>query len=350
MQKLIGFGLLLSVTLNFGCAAGSRSTGSRDGGSLPMDGSPARLGDGEVRNIPDVGPNPDAFFADDPPPMSCFPDGGSGPAAEPPGGTPDCPDDKNREGCRCEGIGETADCWPGLRVNRNRGVCHDGTTTCEIFDEFTGRWGPCTGYVLPAPDAVRGPGACRCFSAGRWEIDNLSPCFIAYSSGTEVYAVSTYVDPADGLSKCPSDIPPSPPPSPQPGTDWSTDRLTIDCEGRFELCYTIKAGDADTPTSSDCTVMRTCVETWYAESGVAQELPPLPAWTSTDPVCTAQFRDSGGYGEMSVRGLSIECDPVDDGSAAEYVFNRVNYCPTICNTEPTRTECVMCCMGGSGSF
>lgn len=51
-----------------------------------------------------------------------------------------------------------------------------------------------------------------------------------------------------------------------------------------------------------------------------------------------------------MRGLSLECDPIDDGSGAEYVFNRVNYCPTRCNTMPSLPECMNCMMGGSGMF
>ncbi|NOY94278.1 MAG: hypothetical protein GXP55_24130 [Deltaproteobacteria bacterium] len=326
--------------------------GGRDGGGFDSGGggfdSGARDGSIPDGGIPDVGPNPDAFFAMDPPPRLCLEDGGTGPVPDPPGGTPDCPDDKNREGCRCEGVGTTAPCWPGLRVNRDRGICRDGTTTCEAFDEFTGRWGACVGAVLPDPSATLGPSACRCFSAGRWAIDNLSPCFVDYG-GRGVYAVSTYI--AGAGAQCPT-LPASaaPPPTPEPGTDWSTDRLTVDCEGRFQLCYTLKAGNADTPSPSDCTVARVCTETWYTSRDMEQELPPLPSWTSSDAACARQFRDSGGYGEMSVTGLSVECDPIDDGSGGEYVFNRVNYCPADCASRPTAPECAGCMMGGSGGF
>lgn len=324
-------------------------TGRDAGGGGPMDGSLPRA-DAGPEGPPDVGPNPDAFFADDPPPMVCLEDGGMGPPVDPPGGTPECPDDKNREGCRCDTPGETAACWPGLRANRNRGICRDGTTTCEAFDEFTGRWGACRGYVLPTEGATRGPAACRCFSMGQWQIDNLSPCFVDYGA-RGVYAVSTYVDGA-GRSQCPT-LPSgaSPPPAPQAGTSWSTDRLTVDCEGRFELCYTLRAGNADTASPSDCVLARVCTgDFWYSTRDALQELPPLPSWTSPDSACARSFRDSGGYGEMSVLGLSVECDPVDDGSGAEYVFNRVNYCPLSCNTNPTAPGCERCMMGGSGTF
>jgi hypothetical protein len=53
---------------------------------------------------------------------------------------------------------------------------------------------------------------------------------------------------------------------------------------------------------------------------------------------------------MSVTGLSVECDPVDDGICGEYVFNGVNYCPLSSGTTPSAPECVGCMMGGSGSF
>jgi hypothetical protein len=292
-------------------------------------------------------PNPEAFWADDPPPMACLADGSMGPPPTPPGGTPECPDDKNREGCPCSTMDERAPCWPGLRVNRNRGICRDGMTTCEPFEEFGGAWGPCEGYVLPAVGATTGAAACRCFSSGRWEIENLSPCFITYPDGS-TYAVSTSVQ-AEGMASCPAN-PGGPPPSPDPGLNWSADRLTVDCAGRFELCYTIKAGDAMAASASDCVLARTCVEDWYEEAGVTQELPPLPPWVSNDPSCAQRFQQMGGYGEMSVRGLSIECDPIDDGSGEEYVFNRVTYCPATCDQMPTAPECMNCQMGGSGDF
>ncbi|MGE0784175.1 MAG: hypothetical protein AB7S26_00705 [Sandaracinaceae bacterium] len=294
-------------------------------------------------NLRDAAPNPDAFFADDPPPMECLEDGTMRAVADPPGGTPECPDDKNREGCPCNDIGETAACWPGLRVNRNRGICRDGMTTCNPFDEFRGTWGPCVGAVLPVDGATRGPQACRCFSAGRWELDNLSPCFATYSPGG-IYAVSTHPD----TGMCPSLS--TPPPTP-PSSIWTADRLTVDCEGRFNLCYTLKAGSADAPSPSDCTVSRVCTgDFWYMTRDVVQELPPLPSWVGTDQACAAQFAASGGYGEMSVLGLSVECDAIDDGSGAEYVFNRVQYCPLSCSMTPTAPECMNCMRGGSGMF
>ena len=77
---------------------------------------------------------------------------------------------------------------------------------------------------------------------------------------------------------------------------------------------------------------------------------PLPAWVSTNNACATQFNESGGYGEMSVRGLSAECDPIDDGSGDEYVFNRVNYCPGDCADRPTDPDCMSCGRGGSGTF
>ncbi len=341
------------------CVAGlcTDPTGDRDGGVLDAsmdarvraDTGPA-LSDSGPGGPPDVGPNPDAFFAMDPPPMVCLEDGGMGPVTDPPGGSPECPDDKNREGCRCDTVGATAACWPGLRVNRGRGICRDGMTTCDPFDEFTGRWGPCRGAVLPVEGATGGASACQCFSQGRWDIDNLSPCFVDYGA-RGVYAVSTYITGGGGAS-CP-ELPSgaSPPPAPQAGTDWSTDRLTVDCEGRFELCYTLRAGTVDTASPSDCVVSRVCTGSfWYETRDAVQELPPLPAWTSADSACATAFRDSGGYGEMSVLGLSVECDPIDDGSGAEFVFNRVNYCPLRCNTDPTGPGCEGCMMGGSGTF
>jgi len=218
-------------------------------------------------------------------------------------------------------------------------------TTCMPFDEFTGRWGPCEGYVLPTPGGT-GRAACNCFSMGQWAIANLSPCFITYSPGG-VYAVSTYQD-ASGMPQCPS-VGSSPPPSPM-GPNWSTDTLNVDCQGHFRLCYTLKAGSAMSPSASDCTVAQSCTEDWYDTPGTVQTFPPLPSWVGADPACAAQFASTGGYGEMSVVGLSVACDEIDDGSGGAYVFNRVNYCPLSCNTDPTGPGCAGCMSGGSGSF
>ncbi len=320
-----------------GVDTGTGLDGGRDGSFVDTGGFVDA-----ISGIRDARPNPDAFFAEDPPPMECREDGTMGPLPDPPGGTPECPDDKNREGCRCDTPGEMAPCWPGLRANRNRGQCRDGVTTCEAFDEFSGVWGACNGFVLPAEGVVRGPAACTCFSQGQWALANLSPCFITYSTG-QLYAVSTL--PGGG---CPS-VPATPPPPPPSGT-WSTNTLRVDCEGRFNLCYTIKAGDPAAPSPADCVVAEVCTEGWYAERDVVQPFPDLPAWAGDNPTCARQFVDNGGYGEMTVQGLSVECDEIDDGSGGRFVFNRVPYCPLSCNDTPTAPECVDCMMGGSGSF
>ncbi|MBX7194418.1 MAG: hypothetical protein K1X94_20350 [Sandaracinaceae bacterium] len=345
------------------CEGGSVDRRRDTGTSAGNDAGPPGLVDIGVYERPDapltidtgpppVEPNPEAFWADDPPPVQCLEDGSMSPPPDPPGGTPECPDDKNREGCRCDTVGEMAPCWPGRRVNRNRGICHDGTTTCVPYDEFTGVWGPCMGAVLPVEGARLGPQACQCFSEGRWAIENLSPCFVDYGAGRGTYAVSTYV--SGGAAHCPT-LPSddTPPAEPMAGTVWSGDSLTVDCAGRFNLCYTLRAGNAASPSPSDCMLARVCTgDVWYPEPGVAMRLPDLPSWSSSDSACATQFATSGGYGEMSVVGLSLECEPIDDGTAAhgEYVFNRVNYCPLSCATDPTGPGCTGCMMGGSGSF
>jgi hypothetical protein len=347
--------LVLVPLLAAGCDCGGPSR-MRDAGTAVVDAG-RDVGDAPIVRV-DIGdlasvdayvpPNPDAYWFMDPPPSVCYPDGGMGPLPEPPGGTPECPADRNREGCRCDTPGETASCWPGPRRNRGRGICRDGTTTCNPYDEFSGTWGPCMGAVLPSPGATRGAAACECFSMGRWAIANLSPCFVDYGAAG-VYAVSTFVN-ASGAAQCPTSLGSTPPPAPEPGTVWSTDTLTVDCAGQFRLCYTLRAGDADAPLDSDCMVAETCVETWYPEAGVTQTLPPLPSWTSSDSACARAFRDTGGYGEMSVTGFSVECDAIGEDDGSRYVFNRVNYCPLRCNTMPDLPECAGCMMGGSGSF
>ncbi len=293
------------------------STGGRAGSGGPSDGSVA----------------PDAFFINDPQPPVCGPDG-MPQEAPPPGGTASCPDDKNREGCPCPTAGMTAACWPGKRINRNHGICKDGMTTCSASDEFGLRWGPCQGYSLPAADALAGPDACRCFSAGRWAIANLVPCISQGSAGTFLYSSFPTAEDPVGCGSNPA----SPPAL--PAGNWSKSTLNVDCTGQFKLCYSIKAGDVAAPKADDCVVMRVCVDIWYENAGVDQALPDLPAWTSNDAACSAQFTEQAGYGEMTVIGHSSECDEVDDGMGAPYVFFRTAYC------KPGE----MCETGGSGMF
>jgi hypothetical protein len=292
-------------------------------------------------------PNPEAFWAKDPPPMTCLMDGSMGAPPVAPGGTPECPSDKNREGCGCDTVGASAACWPGLRVNRNRGTCKDGVAKCEDNGEFGGVWSKCEGYVPPTPGANSGPSACRCFSQGTWLLDNLSVCLPVFSDG-RVYAISAFVG-ASGEAEC-GQVMDNVPPTVVPGTVWTKNHLNVDCEGKFELCMTLKAGAWDSPTVSDCVVARTCVTTWYATAGMVQDLPDLPSWVSGDPACGAKFSSSGGYGEMTVKGLSLECDAVDDGAGGEYVFNRVGYCPASCSMTPDAAECLNCSMSGGGNF
>jgi hypothetical protein len=335
---------LLATGCTGGVIDGSKGFGNQDGGVDPI--SDPYIMDGGSAKKDGIQPNWDAFFAKDPPPQYCGPDGGAGSKPPPtPGGTPDCPSDKNREGCPCTKKGQTAACWPGMRVNRNRGICKDGVTTCQMEGELKLRWGTCTGYVLPKTGETKGPGACTCFSKGIWAIKNLSPCFVTYSGGT--YVVSTYVD-SSGQAKCPT-IPATPPPKPQAGTNWSENMLTVDCAGQMKLCFTIKAGDANKPAASDCVIAQSCTSAWYAKKNTTQTLPPLPGWFSTDTACAKTFDTVGGYGEMSVIGKSAECQLIDDKGSA-LVFHRITYCPLKCSKSPNLPECKSCGNGGSGSF
>lgn len=338
------FGLLFTVLWLSGCAAAGT------GGELDTDRDPASATDAATprgdaggttnEDVPEPPPppNPEAFWADDPPPMQCLEDGSMGPLPEPPGGTPECPDDKNREGCPCDTEGEEAACWPGLRANRGYGICQDGRTRCEFIDEFNKVWGPCEDYVLPREGATTAREACTCFSAGRWDLQNVSPCF-----GPD-FAVSTVWQGAGPA--CPQiNNPPT-----APNQSWSENSLTVDCGGKFELCFTLKAGDASNPSAADCTLAEVCTEAWYQTPGEAQPFPALPGWVSHDSACVNQFKDSGGYGEMSVKGLSVACDNIDDGSGGRYVFNRVPYCSLECNENPSAPGCENCQSGGSGNF
>jgi hypothetical protein len=327
---------LLTLLLVSGCASGGAGTAGRDpdllsasdGGLPDLTGQPPR-GDGFVPPD-DLFFSSDAFWAEDPPPMFCALDGGTPPKV--PGGTPQCPDDKNREGCPCTKAGETVPCWPGLRVNRGLGQCMDGTTTCQMFGELGLAWGPCKGYVLPTPGATGGRAACKCFSGGTWKIDNLSPCFYGLNPPGSGGAVSTINGNCPGMFA-------------KPAEPWSANTVTVDCVGRFKLCYTLKAGDANNPMPNDCVLTEVCTEADYVQANVAQPFPPLPSWITNDTACSQKFAQSG-YGEMSVDGVSLLCDKV------KKVFNRVRYCPLKCSMQGNENlpECKNCMQGGGGNF
>ena len=324
----------LAVACSSACASNTTASGSSRGGG--SDAGRPRGRDAAAA------PLADAALAEDPPARLCLPDGGSVTSDDV------RPPDTHLEGSPCDHVGETAACWPGLRADRARGVCHDGTATCMPVGEFGGAWGPCEGARLPADGATRGAEACNCFSAGHWDVDNIAPCFWDFGDGA-LHAVSTFMD-AAGVPQCPTTEAAGPPARPEPGTVWSRNRLTVDCAGSFRLCYTIRAGNAEAPTPGDCVVSRSCTDVWYAEPGTMQELPPLPSWAGDDTACSQRFWDSGGYGEMSVLGTSVECEPVDDGAGAEYVFGRTPYCSMRCGYEPTLPECEGCTNGDSGAF
>jgi hypothetical protein len=314
-----------SLAASLGACSDRRTGGHGDGGTAA--GPPPG----------DLGYDPDAFFLTDPPPATCALDGTKFPPPPAPGGTPDCPDDKNRAGCPCPTQGMTAPCWPGLRVNRGLGICKDGVATCIQQGEFNPVWSDCVGYVLPEPGATDGAAACKCFSHGTWKIDNVSPCFIGSPAGSQG-AVSTM---NGSPPACPAD------PTMAPPGNWSPDTVTTDCAGHFKLCYSIKAGDFMAPKATDCVVASVCTEGDYTQPNMAQMFPPLASWHTTSAAqatCATQFAASGGYGEMSVDGLTVACDTISS------TFNRIPYCPISCSTNPSDPMCAMCQSGQSGNF
>ena len=338
-----------------GNSGGSHSGGSSSGGS----GSGARgSGDGalvfDVQGAKDY--TAEEFFINDPPPQGC--DGGGKPVTLP-GGTPECPNDKNLQNCPCPTEGQRAACWPGYRKHRNRGNCADGETTCVRTGENQLKWGPCQNYTgidpgTKLPVGTTGKAACLCFSGGFWQIDNTSPCFFCTTTGcptgTTTGAVSTLQQGEAGTAaNCP-------PTFAKPNEPWSRNRVTADCNGFFKLCYTFKAGDSTNPQPTDCIMQQVCTSTRYDGAGagdggadVAEEFPPLPAWITSGAQneCAKKFVDSGGYAEMTVEGESDECDKVPFKQ-----FQRVRYCALKCNDPANRVlpECANCTNGGGGPF
>ncbi|RPI59896.1 MAG: hypothetical protein EHM50_08370 [Lysobacterales bacterium] len=323
--------------MNDGTASDSDAgAGRTDGGTRSAQDGGSKASDSGI-----VGRDA-SFSADDPPARICGPDGGERPGPEP-GGAAECPADKNLEGCPCPTVGESAACWPGKRVNRERGLCRDGTARCVATDAGS-RWSACEGYVLPS-DASVGSAACKCFSTGRWRLSNLAPCVYSAPSGNVYVYSSVPIEP--GRFDCGSGV--TEPPA-VPSASWSDSTLRVDCSGQFRLCYTIKAGHVAAPNPDDCTLMQHCEDVWYEQAGADQMLQPLPGWVASDLECSRRFEQVGGYGEMSVRGTSIDCEPIDDGAGEPYVFYRTAYCPPTCVSSPDAPGCEFCGVSGSGMF
>lgn len=310
---------------------GTQSTGPNAAFSLPEANVDYAAGD---------------FFEDDPEAPYCGPGGQQQANPEPPGGTPECPDDKRLEGCPCDQVGETASCWPGPRQYRDRGVCQSGTTTCQSTGEFTGTWGPCEGAALPGngatPTAQDFASQCSCFSAGTWSLASTLPCF--YLTNGQLTDVTSGVLQNGQVTCLPHNA------SIQ-GQTWSTSTLRADCAGSFQLCATLKAGSFSAPAAQDCTLSSSCIDVWYPDAGVEIEAPALPAWRVSNLACAKQFQSQGGYIEYSVKGLSTACEPVGEGAAdTARVFQRTPYCAAHCADTPSAPECLDCTYAGGGQF
>lgn len=313
-------------------------------------GNTGTFGEGGLGDIDGSAFDP---YKDDPAPKWCGPDAGTpGPQVE---GSAECPSDKNKPGCPCATPGAEADCWTGLRKDRNLGICRDGKTTCTRTNEFSSTWGECRGQVLPQQNAV-GAQACDCFSLGKWDIANTSPCFKSTGDVYTAYSTKQVTNGDPTTNGCQQSDPTPTPGSTMP--DWSTDKLKVDCAGTFTLCFRIRAGDYNNPSANDCVLGESCVQNaTYADTSMELQLPNLPGWVGTNAACAKKWEKdtpnnvSPGYGEMIVKGQTVTCDEV--GSAAgDYVFHRVQYCPKMCRggANPTAPECVACQTASSGEF
>ena len=324
MFRVLGAGAFVGV-LAAGCQHGARDVATDDPTKPTTTyGTEAGTPDGSETDptfiAQDAGITPAAGWAKDPPPQYCGPKPEAAP--KPPGGTVECPDDKNREGCSCTTPGESAACWPGLRVNRSLGQCKDGKTTCVQKGELAMAWGPCVGAVLPS--GTSGKAACTCFSSGSWHMDNATFC-----SGDDGNGGLIMISGEKDHSCSQTGTPVGP---------FSANTLKVDCAGHYKLCFTIKAGSSKAPNATDCTVGQSCVEVDYETSGAVQTLPDLPSWKSSNQTCMKSFEMTGGYGEMTVLGKSVACDDVSN-QGKPIVFDRGAYCspndPSCVGSGPT---------------
>ncbi|HVH43066.1 MAG TPA: hypothetical protein VM925_12015 [Labilithrix sp.] len=343
--------LLFSLLACGSVAALVVACGTEDS-TFPAETAPPPFGSPDG-GFGDGGPvSNDDLYKNDPPPPWCG--GGAGDPRPPIGGTEECPDDKNKPGCGCGNIGDTAPCWTGLRRHRNLGICKDGVAKCVGKNETSNVWGECVGQVLPVPDG-KGAEACSCFSLGEWKIANTSPC-LWNTGGGNYYSYSTVWD-NNQATNC-GDAKPTPPAGQAPSGIWSTNTLKVDCAGTFRLCFKIRAGDFKNPKPDDCVLGEVCTDADYKEANVEQALPDLATWAGKDNACAKKWEldtpanVSPGYGEMIVKGQTVRCDAIDDGAGNDFVFHRVQYCPRSCrdSANANNPECVECQLAGKGTF
>ncbi|MFO0746362.1 MAG: hypothetical protein U1F43_11910 [Myxococcota bacterium] len=168
-------------------------------------------------------------------------------------------------------------------------VCLAVAVSCASSDD-----GPSDATGDATSDIAADVAACpTCFLHGRWQIDNLSPCFtFAADQTTVTAATSTFV--SGGVAQCPIDGQP-------PTAPWASDHLTVDCPGHYRLCLTLKAATGD-GTAAD----------WAHRLAVGAR---------RGAACAQQLVDSGGYAELRASGLAFGCGKV------ERVFARIRYCP-----------------------
>lgn len=325
-------GALALLTAGAGCSANAEcapgafrcacDVGSTCAAGLLCEGGRCVAAPGTDAGVDDAGPgfdsgHPVGFDAGprDAGTAYCGPDGG-GTASMPTSCT-----GAAVPGCPCDTVGATDTCTNGR------------TITCDPNGEFGGVWSACTG---------------SCFSSGTWHLDNTSPCLLSNSSGVVTDAFSSWI--AGGSITCGGPYTVGEP-VPTPTENWSNDQLTVDCQGQFTLCYTIKAGDASAPTAADCTVGQACTSAFYGAPNVLQELPPLGPWLSSDASCAQRFAATGGYGEMTVVGVTLDCQQIG-ATDHPYVFNRTPYCPLCCSDSSCSDgfDCGACTSGGSGGF
>jgi hypothetical protein len=129
---------------------------------------------------------------------------------------------------------------------------------------------------------------------------------------------------------------------------FTKNTLKVDCEGTFDLCFTVRAFNAsgktvNDATTQDCALMpRQCTgPSEYPTRDVTKALSDLKYWTSSNAACANNFTKYGGYAELSVKGQSYLCEKVDDGNNGYRVFYRIRYC------SPNETNCTS---GASGPF
>jgi hypothetical protein len=168
------------------------------------------------------------------------------------------------------------------------------------------------------------------------QFDNLALCV---SPSTAFAPAHVYSSSWDATAKAVS-CEPWRDPQPAPSAAWTGVKVSSACQGNAEICVSIRAGNAKTPSSDDCTLATRCSSVAYTTPNQIVEALPFAGWTAESSNCAKRHEQLGAYLEFTARSTTLGCGMGTDTTT------RLPVCPARCQTDPAAAGCETC---GSGA-